>query len=44
MNMNDFDIIEWTCVWAISMVVFIALLKIYANGEIYDTKQKGGDE
>lgn len=29
--MTDIDIIEWTCVWATSWVVFIALVRIFAK-------------
>lgn len=29
--MNDFNIIEWTCAWTISMVAFVGLIKLYAK-------------
>lgn len=29
--MTDIDIIEWTCVWTISWVVAVGLIKAYAK-------------
>lgn len=29
--MTDIDIIEWTCVWAISWVILFVLVRAYAK-------------
>lgn len=29
--MTDIDISEWTCVWTISLVVFVVLVRAYAK-------------
>lgn len=28
MNMNDFNITEWTCVWTMSMVALVAIVRL----------------